>query len=133
MDHTTGFNDSDVQGSATTDDRFTDRAARVVDQAKTAGRAAVDTIDDQREAAARTLSSAASKLHSKAAEYSDRRLTGAAHKTADTLEATADFMREHPLARIKDDVTAAASRNPGTALILAACVGFLVGRALTRD
>jgi ElaB/YqjD/DUF883 family membrane-anchored ribosome-binding protein len=132
MDYPTVDSDSNVQGSPATDERFSDRAARMVDQAKTAGRAAVGTLDDQREAAARTLSSAATKLHNKASEYSER-LTGAAHKTADTLESTADFVREHPFTRIKDDVAAAARRNPGAALIVAACVGFLVGRALTRD
>ncbi len=110
-----------------------DRAARVLDQAKTAGRAAADTIDDKREAAADTLSSTASKIHAKASEYSEGRLSGAAHKTADTLEATADFMRRYPVSRVKDDLESFAKRNPGAALAIAAGVGFLLGRALTRE
>jgi len=110
-----------------------DRASRVLDQAKTAGRAAADTIDDKREAAADTLSSTASKLHAKASEYSDGRIAGAAHKTADGLEATADFMRRYPVSRVKDDLESFAKRNPGAALAIAAGVGFLLGRALTRD
>jgi ElaB/YqjD/DUF883 family membrane-anchored ribosome-binding protein len=109
-----------------------DRAARVLDQAKTAGRAAVDSIDDKRESAARTLSSTASKIHAKASE-SDGRIAGAAHKTADTLQATAEFMRDHPIARVKNDLESFAKRNPGAALLIAAGVGFLVGRSLTRD
>jgi ElaB/YqjD/DUF883 family membrane-anchored ribosome-binding protein len=110
-----------------------DRAARLVDQAKTAGRAAVDSIDDKREAAAETLSSTAAKLHAKASEYSEGHIQGAAHKTADSLEATADFMRNHPLSRVKDDVESFAKRNPGAALLMAAGIGFLLGRSLTRD
>ena len=119
--------------ASTTTEGVSDRAARALDQAKTAGLAAVQTIDEKREAAARTLSSTASKLHDKASEYSDERITGAAHKTADTLEATADFMRNHPLNRVKDDVESFARRNPGAALLVAAGIGFLIGRALTRD
>jgi ElaB/YqjD/DUF883 family membrane-anchored ribosome-binding protein len=109
-----------------------DRAARVADQAKSAGRAAVDTIDDKREAAARTLSSTASKIRAKASQ-SEGRLSGAAHKTANTLDATADFMRDHPVSRVKDDLESFAKRNPGAALLIAAGVGFIVGRSLTRD
>lgn len=119
--------------ASSTIDSVSDRAARVLDQAKTAGRSAVDTIDDKRETAADTLSSTASKIRTKASEYSDGRLTGAAHKTADTLQATADFMRNHPVSRVKHDLETFAKRNPGAALALAAGVGFLLGRALTRD
>jgi ElaB/YqjD/DUF883 family membrane-anchored ribosome-binding protein len=110
-----------------------DRAARVLDQAKTAGRSAVDTIDDKREAAARKLSSTASQIHAKASESAGGTFAGAAHKTADTLQATADFMRDHPVSRMKDDLESLARRNPGMSLLVAAGVGFLLGRALTRD
>ena len=131
MDETTV---NDVANAASrASEGITDRASRVLDQAKVAGRAAVDTIDDQREAAARGLSSAASKLHAKASDFSDSRITGAAHKTADSLEATADFMRDHPVNRVKGDLESFAKRNPGAALLIAAGIGFLVGRTLTRD
>lgn len=113
-------------------ENVSDRAARVADQARSAGRAAVDSIDDKREAAARTLSSTASKIHAKASQ-SEGRLSDAAHKTADGIQATADFMRDHPIARVKDDLESFAKRNPGAALLIAAGVGFIVGRSLTRD
>ena len=45
---------------------------------------------------------------------------------------TADYVREHDVDRMLKDLETLVKNNPGPALVAAAFVGFLAGRALSN-
>ncbi len=61
------------------------------------------------------------------------RVAGAAHGAADALHSGADYLREHDMRQMVDDLREVVRNNPGVALLGAAALGFLVGRAVSRD
>ncbi|HXW85176.1 MAG TPA: hypothetical protein VEJ86_12265 [Candidatus Binataceae bacterium] len=80
------------------------------------------------------LDSAASSLHEKAEGFSGSpRVASAAHSAAEALESSADYIRENDLRHMMADLMEVVKNNPGPALLGAAAVGFLVGRAFSRD
>jgi hypothetical protein len=86
-------------------------------------RKAVDQIDSRREPVANTLDTTASALHQQGENAAD-----VAHATANKLESTADYLREHDVKAIMGDVKDIAKRYPGQCLAAAVLVGFFVGR-----
>jgi len=56
-----------------------------------------------------------------------------AHAAADKLGATAEYVRAHDVGSMTADLERIVRRNPGPALLTAAVVGFLVGRAMSND
>ena len=106
-----------------------DTASQVKEKVMDFGRKATDTIDAQREPAAGALDRTASTLH----EQGDRLAkvtSSAAHVTADKLQATADYIREHDARAMMNDVERLMKRYPVQALAAAAVIGFLAGRVL---
>ena len=98
------------------------------------GRAAAEKIDEGRTTAAEGLESAASTLHQKAdALPGGQSVKGAAHKAADALDSTANYLRENDVKSMLSDVQKIVKNNPGSALLIAAALGFLVARSLSRD
>lgn len=87
------------------------------------GRKTVDQIDSQREPVATTLNKTAYALHQQG-----ENAASVAHKTADKLESTADYLREHDMKAMMGDVKDLAKRYPGQCLAAAVGVGFLLGR-----
>jgi ElaB/YqjD/DUF883 family membrane-anchored ribosome-binding protein len=87
------------------------------------GRKTVDSLDAQRGPAAATLERTASVLHQQT-----ENVAGAAHATADTLDASADYVRTHDVKAMAKDVTDLVRRYPGAALAVAGAAGFLVAR-----
>jgi ElaB/YqjD/DUF883 family membrane-anchored ribosome-binding protein len=53
-----------------------------------------------------------------------------AHQTADTLDATAQYLRDHQVKDMMSDVQSFIKAHPAQALIGAAVVGFLAGRSI---
>src|SRR5262245_10292408 len=51
---------------------------------------------------------------------------------ADSLSTTADYVRSHDARRMVSDVEAVVRNNPGPALLIAAAVGFMLGRSVVR-
>ena len=94
-------------------------------QAKDFGRKTVENIDAQRGPAAVTLDHTASALHQRADQ-----VAGAAHATADSLHATADYVRTQDMKSMANDAVDLVRRYPGPALAAAAAVGFLVARVV---
>lgn len=84
---------------------------------------------------------AADRLESAASTVADRvenlpggnRVKEFAQAAADRLGTTADYMRSHDAKRMMSDVETVVRNNPGPALLVAAALGFLVGRAVVRD
>lgn len=98
------------------------------------GRAAADKFDEGRAGAADALSSAASSLHDKAANFTaGQKVVDMAHSTADKMEATADYVRKHDMNEMMADVQTVIKSHPGPSLLAAVVVGFLAGRAFRRD
>jgi len=111
-----------------------DAAVQVKDKVSTLGRTAADKIDENRDAAAGGLDKAASTLHEKADGLpGGERVSSFAHATADKLSSTADYVREHDVNRMMDDVVTVVKNNPGASLLAAAIIGFFVGRAFTSN
>lgn len=98
------------------------------------GQKAADTIDENRDAAARGIDSAASSLHAKADSLpGGQKVTGAAHKAADAMETAAGYVRENDLKSMYADVQKIVKDNPGPALLTAAALGFLLARTFSRN
>jgi ElaB/YqjD/DUF883 family membrane-anchored ribosome-binding protein len=96
------------------------------------GRTVVDKADENREAAARGLQTAASTLHQQADSLPvGEKLTGLAHSTADTLTSTADYVRGHDVNGMMIDLERLVKNNPGPSLLAAAAIGFLVARTFS--
>ena len=109
---------------------FAGTGARVEEQAAKFGQKAVEAIDAKRNTAASGLASAAAGLHAKADELpGGQTVSGFAHQTADKLNATADYVREHAVSDMAGDVQSFVKAHPMQAIIGAAVVGFLAGRA----
>jgi hypothetical protein len=110
-------------------------ASEVANTAKEAvsqiGQNAADGIDRQRVSAAESLDSAARKLHENAQTLpGGQKVATLAHSTADKLEATAHYVRDHDMAAMMGDVEGLVKRYPGQSLLAAVAFGFLMGRAL---
>jgi hypothetical protein len=109
-------------------------SVQVKTKASELGRMAADKVDQNRDAAAAGLQSAASTIHDKADALpggeTARRL---AHVTADKLNVTADYIREHDVDSMISDFYRLVKNNPGPALLGAAVLGFVVARSFSRD
>jgi hypothetical protein len=107
---------------------------RARDKAAELGQAAADTLDSQRHTAASGLSSAADTIRARADQLpGGETVSGLARSAADSLTSTADYVRENDLKGMMADVQQVVKKNPGPALLAAAFVGFLVGRAFTHS
>lgn len=115
-------------------DKVTDAAATAKQKASDAGRQASDKIDEKRGPAADALASAASTIHEKAEDLpGGETVKNVAHSAAEKLESTAGYIREHDVKAMLSDVEQMVKRSPGPALLIAAAIGFLIGRAFRED
>jgi ElaB/YqjD/DUF883 family membrane-anchored ribosome-binding protein len=89
---------------------------------------AVDKIDQRRTPTADALESAASTIQAKA-----ERVSNLAHKTAEKLQTTANYVRERDARAMIYDFRTFVTDHPAESLIAALTVGFLFGRAFRRD
>jgi ElaB/YqjD/DUF883 family membrane-anchored ribosome-binding protein len=107
-------------------------AAALSEKASELGQNAVDAIDARRGTAASRLEGAAAGLHRNADKLSAN-ASQVAHQAADTLDATADYVRENTMRDALSDLAAYVKAHPTQALLGAAVVGFCAGRMLSRD
>ena len=131
-----------TQGSnPTTADLSTKAARDITERARNAAASiteaagdAAAAIDDSRSTAADGLDTAASALQDRAEDLpGGETVRNFARATADRLGRSADYVRSHDTKRMMTDVERLITNNPGPALAVAAAVGFLLGRALSRD
>jgi ElaB/YqjD/DUF883 family membrane-anchored ribosome-binding protein len=115
-------------------DKISNAASTAESTVSELGRTAADKVDENRDAAASGLKSAASTLHEKADSLpGGEKVTSLAHTAADTLSSTADYVRDHDVNRMMADLERLVKNNPGPALLAAAAIGFLVGRTLSSE
>lgn len=113
-------------------DQMKEKAGEMKDRVADASRKATDRIDAQREPAARTLENTAQRIRERGERVSGA-TSSAVQTTVDKLQATADYIREHDLNAMFEDVQDVVRRHPGPALAAAAVAGFLVARAFTSN
>jgi hypothetical protein len=117
---------------------FSEKSSTATSEAKARasdlGRKAAESVDQVRKTAAGGLGTAAGALD----EHADAlpggpRIASAAHRAADALTASADYIRDKNVRDMVDDVMKVVKDNPGPALLGAVALGFLVGRSFTRN
>jgi ElaB/YqjD/DUF883 family membrane-anchored ribosome-binding protein len=116
-------------------DKAKDAAAHVVDKAKDVTRQAEDVAknvgrraDDVTAHVGSGIRSAGETVRSKGPQ--EGVLGSATSATAGALESTGRYLEEEKLSGMAEDMTNVIRRNPITALLVAAGIGFLIGRAL---
>jgi len=115
-------------------EKLSNTATQVKDKVSELGHAAKDKIDENRGAAASGLDKAAAALHGKADSIpGGENVTHFAHAAADKLSSTAEYVRGHDVNRMMSDVETLVKNNPGPSILVAAVIGFLVGRAFTSN
>lgn len=91
------------------------------------GRNARARAEKVRASAASGLDSAAGAMHA-----GGDRVASAAHRTGDALASGAKYLRANDPGEMVDDFMGLLRNNPGPALLCAAAMGFLLGRAVYR-
>jgi ElaB/YqjD/DUF883 family membrane-anchored ribosome-binding protein len=90
------------------------KAARGADRARVSAASGLDTLS--------------STLHKRGDN-----VASAAHHAADAMHSGAEYLRANDVETMMSDLMDAVRRNPGLALLGAAAVGLILGRALSRD
>jgi ElaB/YqjD/DUF883 family membrane-anchored ribosome-binding protein len=128
------FKDSLSDSAQNAKDRVSDIGATAKQKVSDAGRQAGDKIDEKRGPAAGALQNAASTIHEKAEDLPGGEVVkSVAHSAAEKIESTAGYIREHDVKAMVSDVEEIIKRNPGPSLLIAAAIGFLIGRAFRED
>lgn len=109
-------------------EKAADAASQLKNKVNDFGRTAAEKVDQTRTAAASGLDTTASALH-----QSGEKVTSLAHATADKLSNTAEYLRNHDVKSMMNDVEQVVKKNPGPSLLAAGVIGFLVGRSLRRS
>ena len=92
------------------------------------GAKAAQRADKARVGAAAGLDTVASTL----LERGDR-VASAAHSAADAVTSGAEYLRAHDVNTMMGDLKEVIRRNPAASLLGAVALGFILGRALSRD
>jgi len=95
------------------------------------GRSAATTVDKNLQSAAGALETTATKLRERVPATG--KVNEIATATANKIEHTARYLREHDTSDMVAGVESVVRRNPGASLCAALAVGFLIGTALKRD
>jgi ElaB/YqjD/DUF883 family membrane-anchored ribosome-binding protein len=112
-----------------TSNRVAEYAGEAKDKATELGRNAEEKVNQKREAAANVLQNTAGSLRDRA-HSSGEAISSFGDKTADKLQHTAEYLREHDVRGMVGDLEGVVRRNPGPSLIAAAAFGFLLGAAM---
>jgi len=124
-----------LEGSSTQSNlrnRVAEAGSQVRDRASELGRTAKESIDRNFHNAAGAFESAASAIRTRMPQ-GEGRVAGIASTTADKLDSTARYIREHNTGDLYREVENWARRSPGAAIGTAAAIGLLLGLTLKRD
>ncbi len=121
-----------MPGDETQGGGMTDKAGDYVDTAKEkagqARAAVMEQTEQGRQKAATGLDSAADQLRERLSGEGMQGQVGT--KVADSLEKTADYLREHETSEIWDDIEQYVQDHPMQAAVGALAAGFLIGRVI---
>ncbi len=128
------FTSADSARTETFGQEAADQVRDVKDATYDAARAATKRADEARPAVAERLETAASTIEEGAGRIpGGQKVKEVAQAAADRLSTTADYVRSHDVKRMISDVDTAVRNNPGPALLIAAVLGFMLGRAVVRN
>jgi ElaB/YqjD/DUF883 family membrane-anchored ribosome-binding protein len=111
--------------------KVSDIASQAKHTATDWGRSAASAVDRNLQSAAGALESTASRIRDRVPATGKVNEIGTA--TADKIETTARYLREHDTRDMVAGVETMVRRNPGASLCAALAVGFLIGTAMKRD
>jgi ElaB/YqjD/DUF883 family membrane-anchored ribosome-binding protein len=132
-DKSIAFSDS-AYGPQNVGQKLTDAAAQATDKVIDLAHSAANQIDANRDVAASGMEKAALLLHEKAESLpGGEKITHLANGAAQKLGWTAGYIREHDVNTMMADAEILIRNNPGTSLLTAAALGFLVGRSFGRS
>jgi ElaB/YqjD/DUF883 family membrane-anchored ribosome-binding protein len=126
---TTDFQDSHTTSSGLKA-KVSEATSHVKHTAADFGRSAADNINRNLKNAAGALENTASKLRR---PESEGKVASLANTTADKLDSTARYFRDHDTQDMLRGAESWARRNPGAAIGSAAALGFVLGLSMTRD
>jgi ElaB/YqjD/DUF883 family membrane-anchored ribosome-binding protein len=111
--------------------KVSDMATQAKNTAADWGRSAAGAVDRNLHTAAGALENTASALRDKAPATG--KVNEIATATANRIDSTARYLREHDTGDMVAGVESVVRRNPGASLCAALAVGFLIGTAMRRD
>jgi len=112
-------------------EKVADMASHAKHTAADWGRSAASAVDRNMKSAAGALENTASALRDRVP--ASGKVNEFATATADKIENTARYLREHDTRDMVSGVESAVRKNPGASLAAALAVGFLIGTAMRRD
>jgi ElaB/YqjD/DUF883 family membrane-anchored ribosome-binding protein len=112
-------------------DKVSGMASQAKNTAAEWGRSAASTVDKNLQSAAGALENTANKLRERTPATG--KVNDLASATANKIEHTARYLREHDTSDMVAGVESVVRRNPGASFCAALAVGFLIGTALKRD
>lgn len=123
-----GLGDDALSASEDLRDAATAAASAAKAAASSLGYKATRKAEQLRSSTAERLDSVASAVHT-----GGERVASAAHRAGDALASGADYVRGNEVADMMDDLVDLVRNHPGPALLCAAALGFVLGRAVYRD
>ena len=112
-------------------DKVTGMASHAKTTAAEWGRSATTAVDRNLQSAAGALETTASKLRDRVPATG--KVNEIATATADKIENTARYLRQHDTHDMVAGAETLIRRNPGASLCAALAVGFLIGTAMRKD
>lgn len=112
--------------------KVTDMASQAKTTAAEWGRSAATAVDRNLQSAAGALENTASVLRDRAPAGGGR-VGEIATATADKIESTARYLRDHDTRDMVAGMETLVRRNPAASLASALAIGFLIGTAMRKD
>jgi len=112
-------------------DKVTGMASQAKNTAADWGRSAATAVDKNLQSAAGALETTASALRDRVPATG--KVNEIATATADKIESTARYLRDHDTRDMVAGAETLVRRNPGASLCAALAVGFLIGTAMRKD
>jgi ElaB/YqjD/DUF883 family membrane-anchored ribosome-binding protein len=114
-------------------DEIGDRVAAVSSaaaQVNELGRTVAEKMGETRDTAADAMHQASESLHHTARNLpGGDRVAGMAHTAADQLDSAAGYIAEHDAQEMLAEAGSWLKRHPGKSVVIAAALGFVVGRS----
>jgi ElaB/YqjD/DUF883 family membrane-anchored ribosome-binding protein len=116
-----------ADAASTVREQVGEKASQVKTRLSGMAQSATDAVNSGRLSTANRLDNAASYMHEQT-----ERIRTAGHHAADRVSSTAAYVRSHDARDVAGDLQSMIRTYPGPAILAAAALGFLMGRALSR-
>jgi len=124
---------NDGGDSSTLKDSVSNVTENVKGKVSELGQRLNDTIEEQREATASNLRTAATTLYTEAERLPGDTMKSLAQGAAEKIDQTSTYIRQHNARAVLEDVTQVVRRYPGRTIVVSLAVGFLLGHLFTSE